>query len=583
MTISSRLRSPAQPAPARAGWRSGPGEAAEREADRAALEVSRGESAESLRAVPREAGTIPDAVCEALRSPGQPLDASLRDAFEPRFGHDFSRVRIHADTRAAESARALGARAFTTGQDIVFGAGRYDPASRSGRTLIAHELAHVVQQGRHRPARPALQLKSELEDLPEDERKKVRVEPSGLDEAGQKALDGIYLGNAGFPLPADMSIRFGASVPAFRHKGLTQVVGSLVRPTAPGKPAFLPKNTAFSMAIPAAHAIFRFSRLDRPSQAQAGAAAPPEVVLVEETGPIPQKPKPIWEAFPGPFPGAQGPLPGPQAAQMRECQARGADLEFCRWEVLGIRPPGMPPATPMALPEESRLKVRDVLLKRGTGWKEDDWEQVTEVMSGLPDPVLKELAGVELRRLPAKVCAAADVQAGTCSPNRAAETDNIRRTITFFDKAFVKTSTRYGVSTELYEFFVHEIGHLADFAPLRTAWAASDRGRRNEARLLAARSRSGSAWVKHVRPGPDQFQHTEVGGGLTGGTFREAAIQDGLTVQGDKIASGGVTPYGNTGWQELFAESYALYYTDPDLLKAIRPKVFAFLERTLPK
>jgi hypothetical protein len=65
---------------------------------------------------------------------------------ERRFSHDFSRVRIHADSEAADSARSVGALAYTVGREVVFGAGRYQPGSSAGRQLIAHELAHVVQQ-----------------------------------------------------------------------------------------------------------------------------------------------------------------------------------------------------------------------------------------------------------------------------------------------------------------------------------------------------------------------------------------------------------------------------------------------------
>ncbi|HET8631526.1 MAG TPA: DUF4157 domain-containing protein [Thermomicrobiales bacterium] len=81
-----------------------------------------------------------------LRAPGRPLDAATRSFMEPRFGHDFSGVRVHTDARAAESARAVGALAYTVGRDLVFGAGQYVPGSRSGQRLLAHELTHVVQQ-----------------------------------------------------------------------------------------------------------------------------------------------------------------------------------------------------------------------------------------------------------------------------------------------------------------------------------------------------------------------------------------------------------------------------------------------------
>ncbi|HYH79033.1 MAG TPA: DUF4157 domain-containing protein [Longimicrobium sp.] len=88
----------------------------------------------------------PAIVHDVLRSPGTALDAGTRAAMEPRFGHSFADVRVHADGRAAESAAAVGAHAYAVGRDVVFGAGRYAPSSADGRRLIAHELAHVVQQ-----------------------------------------------------------------------------------------------------------------------------------------------------------------------------------------------------------------------------------------------------------------------------------------------------------------------------------------------------------------------------------------------------------------------------------------------------
>lgn len=156
---------------------------------------------------------VPPIVHDVLRSPGQPLDAQIRAFIEPRFGHDFSRihvhgprasglqapvalgspgdiyeheadmmaervigmpslnpkegasplaptadfsdVRIHTDSQAAESARAVNARAYTMGQDIVFGAGRYAPETAEGQRLLAHELAHVVQGNPARASDPS--------------------------------------------------------------------------------------------------------------------------------------------------------------------------------------------------------------------------------------------------------------------------------------------------------------------------------------------------------------------------------------------------------------------------------------------
>jgi hypothetical protein len=84
----------------------------------------------------------------ALRSAWRPLDAAVQADMGARLGHDFGAVRVHTDAMAAASARQLNARAFTVGRDIVFGAGQFAPSTPAGRALLAHELAHVVQQRR---------------------------------------------------------------------------------------------------------------------------------------------------------------------------------------------------------------------------------------------------------------------------------------------------------------------------------------------------------------------------------------------------------------------------------------------------
>lgn len=90
-------------------------------------------------------------VGDVLRTSGRPLDSGVRGFMEARLGNDFSRVRVHADSTAAESARSVGAAAYTAGNHIVFGSGRYAPATAAGRAVLAHELAHVAQQGGNVP------------------------------------------------------------------------------------------------------------------------------------------------------------------------------------------------------------------------------------------------------------------------------------------------------------------------------------------------------------------------------------------------------------------------------------------------
>jgi hypothetical protein len=107
----------------------------------------------ALRLQPRAVGDrvstgVPASVRDTLDTPGRPLDAGTRRFMEPRFGQDFSAVRVHNNVEAARSARDVNALAYTTGNAIAFAPGQYAPESSRGRQLIAHELAHVVQQRR---------------------------------------------------------------------------------------------------------------------------------------------------------------------------------------------------------------------------------------------------------------------------------------------------------------------------------------------------------------------------------------------------------------------------------------------------
>ncbi|WHZ21128.1 MAG: hypothetical protein OJF47_000240 [Nitrospira sp.] len=135
-----------------------PGDVYEQEADRVAERVVRGERVLSapltaLPSIQRDDVSISEAqglssVNEALRSSGQPLDAATRAFMEPRFGHDFSQVRVHSGETAEQSAREVNANAYTVGCNIVFATGQFAPGTQEGRWLIAHELTHVVQQSR---------------------------------------------------------------------------------------------------------------------------------------------------------------------------------------------------------------------------------------------------------------------------------------------------------------------------------------------------------------------------------------------------------------------------------------------------
>jgi hypothetical protein len=157
--------------------------------------------------LPSAARRAPLAVSSAIRAPGRPLEPAERVWAEARFGHDFTRIRVHAEGEAAISARELGARAFAVGADLVFAPGEYSPGTERGRRLLAHELAHAVQQGMPGGAAP-------LGGVPIHEN---RVLERDADCAADRALDG------GAPAPevaraplglspniAEKVLRFGA-------------------------------------------------------------------------------------------------------------------------------------------------------------------------------------------------------------------------------------------------------------------------------------------------------------------------------------------------------------------------------------
>ena len=122
----------------------------------------------------------PPIVHDVLNSPGQPLDHESRSFFEPRFGHSFGNVRVHTDEKAAQSARAVSALAYTVGHNIVFDRGQFAPRVAAGQILLAHELTHVIQQGVNELGQEPLTL-----GQPDDtyERQAERISSSILESA----------------------------------------------------------------------------------------------------------------------------------------------------------------------------------------------------------------------------------------------------------------------------------------------------------------------------------------------------------------------------------------------------------------
>lgn len=140
-------------------------------------------------------------VDSVLQSPGQTLDSSAQEFFGSRFEQDFSNVRVHTDERAAKSARGISALAYTVGSDIVFGAGTFEPNSERGRRLLAHELAHVVQQTGPSPrARVSVQRQANTEQAMNETAPPIRADEGG------KSLSSFNFGQFSIFVPLAVSM-----------------------------------------------------------------------------------------------------------------------------------------------------------------------------------------------------------------------------------------------------------------------------------------------------------------------------------------------------------------------------------------
>lgn len=187
-----------------------PGDRYEREADQVADQVLAAPharnagplSVQRVESAGDSVGIAPPSVEQMINTSGEPLDAATRHFFEPRFGHDFGHVRIHRDAAAARSAASISALAYTVGHHIVFGNGRYRPEAHSGRSLLAHELTHVLQQSgtvqRASASRETDDLSGAETPLP------LRVQRAASELHGMEALTQYR-----DPLPEDATTRRG--------------------------------------------------------------------------------------------------------------------------------------------------------------------------------------------------------------------------------------------------------------------------------------------------------------------------------------------------------------------------------------
>jgi Domain of unknown function (DUF4157) len=182
----------------------------------------------------------PASVDRVLSSPGRPLDPELQQDMGQRFGHDFSRVRVHTGVEAARSARDMSASAYTVGHNIVFDSGKYESDTNRGRRLVAHELTHVLQQSK--PNGTMVQRAIQPED--------ISVEMNGR----EFELSGPITLPNGTMLPQGTSVRIGSWVNAATTVWAwvppllspIQVPKTLLRPVKPNSGMLNPYSTGLN-------------------------------------------------------------------------------------------------------------------------------------------------------------------------------------------------------------------------------------------------------------------------------------------------------------------------------------------------
>lgn len=209
----------------------------------------------------------PTSVDYALASSGRPLELALRKDMEQRFGHDFSRVRVHTGTAAEQSAREVDAHAYTKGHDIVFGLDQFAPETHEGRRLIAHELMHVVQQSGLDSASPVTAPQTQLFRKPaveahyptEDEQRKIEeILSRDFKNVGPTTAGGATTPEAGKPaLTRGLSLNAGQKVALAKRleEPFFDTVSSMDSDAA-GKEAVLDQAQAFEVVQSARKAIF---------------------------------------------------------------------------------------------------------------------------------------------------------------------------------------------------------------------------------------------------------------------------------------------------------------------------------------
>jgi hypothetical protein len=191
-----------------------------------------------------EASTDLESSIQSARGRGQSLDTDLQEKMGQAMGADFSGVKVHTDSQSDQLNKSIQAKAFTTGQDVFFRQGAYEPGSRGGQELIAHELTHVVQQNNNHKSKSSPQDTSNISSASQPELQCVFAKPSSLTShydkhvTKQRDAGGAYASEAQYEAAADAIVADSSSISKPRGGGgmyyLNKTTGQFVATNSSG-------------------------------------------------------------------------------------------------------------------------------------------------------------------------------------------------------------------------------------------------------------------------------------------------------------------------------------------------------------
>jgi hypothetical protein len=470
--------------------------------------------------------SAPPVVHNALRVTGEPLDAATRGFFEPRFGRDFGDVRIHTHTMAAQSAREVGARAYTVGPDIAFALGQYAPTTKPGRRLLAHELAHVAQQRRHGVA--AVQRQVVHGATPDEERfvdEAIQFIESGAAIYGVNLLSkGVVFEDAGFRRQLSgwketLEKSQGVIDSALgRNATLTHNLRSAYHSAVRGAVAF-----AANRLNETSHTVYQTYRELIADWVLPHGAPEPTGGELSETLPEAERKKltvitssvsfdvePLFSTKIArttiPLPAGVTPrfgsgvpvkfqdglrnvagtiIPKPLALDSTmtlalDIEPYGGDYSAYRFTYIQHRPKTGTATQDVLIERLGAIGLEELTkaqvtaaqqkfgahgFKRGSGWSDLNFESLLAAILLIPNSILSPVDGITFSR----------DRADMSDPEVAGNYNPDTHTITIFDRAFAVSQATFGepgvsVSTDTVRAVVHEIGHAVDLLPLRQAW-----------------------------------------------------------------------------------------------------------------